>query len=368
MAFTLYRELKYALDGIPDSNLTAFPKLFIISGDSDIAAECSGGGGFKVTSADGSTDLEFEVVDSLTDLTSGDVAFFVSRSLLTGASVGDVICRIYYDGAETTDEIDPTAVWNSDFEAVYHLEEDPSGGAPQLIDSTANGYDLTTSGSMTSGDLVAAGVGNGIDFDGTDDYAQVTSGVVSGTPCTLECIVKPANTNTSRCVTLGVGTNVRTISIFLQDSGSGLKAWAQEYNGISGVATGTTTVPTNAFTHIAAVFDSDSSRSIFTNGGDKQTNSTNVTGGIGTIDRLKISGNTWTGDQLLAGIVDMVRVSNVARSDDWIAYTTQDLLNNADTFTLGTEQGGGGGATTFIKSYPRGIFLGMQKGFGLVKV
>lgn len=81
-----------------------------------------------------------------------------------------------YDGVSSdyavTDTYGRNAVW-SDYAAVYHMNEDPSGTAPQIIDSTGNGNSGTSSGSMTSGDLVSSQIGNGIHFDTTNDYINV---------------------------------------------------------------------------------------------------------------------------------------------------------------------------------------------------
>ena len=59
------------------------------------------------------------------------------------------------------------------------MNEDPTG---TIYDSTSNGNDLSSAGSMTSGDLVEGHVGRAIDFDGTDDYLSNTGPSGYGTP------------------------------------------------------------------------------------------------------------------------------------------------------------------------------------------
>jgi len=80
-------------------------------------------------------------------------------------------------------------VW-TEYGAVFHLDEDPSGAAPQMIDSTGN-QDGTSNGTMTSGDEIAVTVDNGLQFDGTDDYISVADHAGLATPKTIELWARP---------------------------------------------------------------------------------------------------------------------------------------------------------------------------------
>ena len=55
------------------------------------------------------------------------------------------------------------------------MAQDPSGTAPQILDSTSNHHHGTSNGSMTSADLVDGDLGKAIDFDGGDDYINCGS-------------------------------------------------------------------------------------------------------------------------------------------------------------------------------------------------
>ena len=61
-----------------------------------------------------------------------------------------------------------TGVWDSNYQNVLHLNEDPSGTAPQMQDATSNNNDGTSQGSMTTADLVDGKIGKGLDLDGVD--------------------------------------------------------------------------------------------------------------------------------------------------------------------------------------------------------
>ena len=62
------------------------------------------------------------------------------------------------------------SVWDSSYKAVYHMNNNPSGGAGCIKDSTSNKHHGTPGGSMTSDDLIN---GRAIEFDGADDYIQL---------------------------------------------------------------------------------------------------------------------------------------------------------------------------------------------------
>lgn len=161
------------------SNLTDFPVYVDLS---DMPAGFftnvqSDGGDIEVTESDGVTKCPVDLVGIDTSASIGELHFLASSLSATS----DTTFRIYYgtDGTSTQPAVDDpygrNAVW-TDYAGVWHFDENPSGTAPQMVDSTGNGNDLTTAGSMTSGDSVAGKLaGNAVDFDGTDDYAENAS-------------------------------------------------------------------------------------------------------------------------------------------------------------------------------------------------
>lgn len=66
------------------------------------------------------------------------------------------------------------AVWDSNYKAVYHMNNDPNGDVANSIkDSTSNAKHGSPSGSMTTADLVDSDYGKGIEFDGTNDFIDL---------------------------------------------------------------------------------------------------------------------------------------------------------------------------------------------------
>lgn len=128
----------------------------------------------RVTKADGTTEISREVVFYTAASDIGELHFKGDLS----ATV-DTDFYIYYGNAGATEpafdsEFGRDNVWTG-YEAVYHLQQDPSGGAPQIVDSTGNGRSGSSVGSMTSGDLIDAPLGKGLDFDGSNDGIAVSA-------------------------------------------------------------------------------------------------------------------------------------------------------------------------------------------------
>lgn len=334
--FSKRKEIKYGAE-IPGENLTGFPKLFVISGDSDIAAELAGGGGIAVTEADETTEVPFGLYPS-SDPASGDLILRAKFDLLTAASVGDTIGWLYYDSAETTVE-DKAGTVDNGYVLFMPLEEDPSGSAPQMLDWVSETNVGTSAGSMTSGDLVAGQVGSGIEFDGTNDGITSSSFTALTTSATVECILKA-----SAAADFAIPV---TLNGFPWSQGSrtggantGISIYA---NSVSKTAN-LTGVYDDTFHQIAGTYDGSNLRAYMDGtlqDTEPATGDLTFFGTLPTTLQLgRLNGGNW-----FPGVVDEVRVSDVVRTADWLAYAYEDDFNNADTFTLGAEEEDGGGQT-----------------------
>ena len=186
------KRLKLVIDSdLIDADLTDFPVAIFLSTSCGIGAIdasvvfdelTSDANRFKiaVTTADGVTQcyVEIEVWDDANETAVLHVKVpFISADQ-------DTELYLYFDSdqPDNTDYVGDTgdaaaqAVWDSNFDAVWHMAQDPDGdAADSILDSTANGNDGTPSGTMTAADLVDGLNGaKAIDFDGTDDRINIT--------------------------------------------------------------------------------------------------------------------------------------------------------------------------------------------------
>jgi len=121
--------------------------------------------------------------------------------------------------------------------------------------------------------------------DGSSEYLQIDSTPVTAPPFTLACrAYLDADTN---CYAMWVGDKDAGDEWY----GIGYSTAANDFYAISrntavGYASGTVGVSTGTWYHVTAVFAATNSRTIYTNGADKQTGTTAVT--VSGADRIAI--------------------------------------------------------------------------------
>ena len=150
------------LDDLPDATFWA-----------NVKANCAD---VRITTSDEVTEVPREIVVCNTGTKTGEMHFKGSPLNAT-----DTVFYIYYGNSAATE---PAAnatygsqnVWTSSFQAVYHLQQDPSGnGVDAVLDSTSNAYHTTPFGSPVNGTGKLAG--NAITFAAVDDQLKDTDQV-----------------------------------------------------------------------------------------------------------------------------------------------------------------------------------------------
>lgn len=145
----------------------------------------------RFVDSDDTTPLDYEI--ELWD-ESGDSFVWVRVPNIPAGDDTDFIW-MYYGNTEASDGQDVEGTWNSDLLVVQHMNEDPTGGAPQAIDSTDNNNDGTGQlGKFDAGDLVEATADGGIDFEiappvDKDYYLIDDNATVEPCPITIELFV-----------------------------------------------------------------------------------------------------------------------------------------------------------------------------------
>ncbi|MES2995123.1 MAG: DUF2341 domain-containing protein [Patescibacteria group bacterium] len=139
----------------------------------------SDGSDIRVTSGDGTTELAREVViyDAATD--TGELHFKAP----TVANASDTEFYIYYGNAAASeygrgDTYGLENVWETNYRAVYHLQEDGNTTSGGYIDSTANDRHATGV-ALTNASDVAGKLGTSQDFNGTSQYISLVSGTLT---------------------------------------------------------------------------------------------------------------------------------------------------------------------------------------------
>lgn len=167
----------------------------------------------------------------------------------------------------------------------------------------ADGSGRGNGGTVVGPTWTAAGkYGGALSFDGVDDYATVpdSAGLDLGSSMTLEAWVRPTASSGWRTVLLKEAGSSLAYSMYSASGTNRPSAWIDGSSSI-----GTTAVPLNAWTHVAATYDGARLK-IYTNGALRTDKAVTVSVPVST-DPLKIGGNAVWGE-FFAGQIDEMRV------------------------------------------------------------
>ena len=322
------------------STQTNFPVLVSLSG-TEFKTLGNGGhvanaNGYDIgfySDSGGTTKLKWEMEKY--DGAAGTVVAWVK--IPSASSSSDTVFYMFYgDTGISTDQSDPTAVWDSHYLGVYHY---PDGSTLSLKDSTAHGNDWTMTGTVSA----ASGQIDGCASFPNNASNRLTksAAIVSGYPITVEALVKcPSDVTTEQEVaslwsSAGSGTGY-DVGHWLGVANG--EAWVLSGDNNNWVIAWKSGVNANTWTHIAGVWLNDNSRTAYLNGSAGTTNTTNRT--VTSIDRASVGcyqGFGYSGVNPFNGLIDELRFSDVARSAGWLLASSNNQLDPGMFITVGTE-------------------------------
>ena len=342
--YSRYQEVTIDKDEV-DADLTDFPVYVDLSdlskGGADIFDTCrSDGGDIRITKSDGTTQLPREVVVIDTSAKTGELHFKFTGTL---SSTVDTVVRIYYNGTDTEPAIDSTYgaenVWNSNYKAVYHMQESPT---TNTIDSTGNSNSGTSFGTMASGDLVDGQIVKGIEFDGSDDGINIGSGATidSLVEKTVSCWIKATSWNNNKYPHLISQRDASTaIWVLGADKATDQLQW-QHLGGTNSICE-VDAPSTGSFHYIVGTLASNYVPKIYIDGSETSYNTQN-TGATPTTDASISVGlaNRIGGGKEFDGILDEVRIKATEDASTWISTEYSNQSAPSTFYTTSDEQGG----------------------------
>ena len=241
-----------------------------------------------------------------------------------------------------TGEVPAQNVWDENFSAVYHMAQDPSGGADCILDSTSNENHGTPGGSMTSGDLVDGGFGKAIDFDGSDDYINCgsDSSLDDITAKTIDIQFNPTGWGGNNSGRLLSKSNASAYGweIFLNSTYEYIKFVQSTTGDYGNWASPEESIDLSTDYVLSVLYDRSS-------GGNDPTmwidgSSVTVTEVVSPVGNIQsdASSNLFIGyrnddTRHFSGPISEVRISNVFRSDAWIKATYHALNDSLLTYS-----------------------------------
>jgi len=303
-------------------NSTDQPALF-----ADLAALEGINAAKKITikDSDQSTVLNTEV-----DYCSIADGIIVLHTALTLPPSADYVHYIYFD-ASGDDNAQMGAVgsavgqsiWDANFVGVYHCNEDPTAVA-NILDSTSNGNNMISSGSMNTADLVANQPGRGYNMDGSNDSVYDTTALgINAYPFTME----------GACLANVPGSGYGSPTVALADNSSSsvfftLNMYDQGIRIIttgSDIANGPTNVVDGEFAHLAFVNTDATTHTGYINGASDVVSNYNYAFPTGLLDRASLNSVRDSSPSYRSGPIAEARFSNIARSAAWLKATYNTL-------------------------------------------
>ncbi len=264
--------------------------------------------------------------------TTGEIAYWIKTDI---SSTTDKTIYMYYGNSGASDLATTTGVWDDNYVGVWHMNE----ASGSLIDSTKNSLNLTSVGG-TPQYSQSSQIGDGILFDaGSSEYFEVSTAAVTDAPLTI-CGWYNTDSLTAFQIIGGVfdsGSYNNQIRLALAGDEAGDYVQAIIWDGFYSHADTTIAYSTGIWQYACGVYVSTSERHVYLNANNKGTNTDSRT--PSSIDTTSIgrSGDS-TPDAYMSGIIDEVRISNVARTAGWIATEYNNQSDVGSFMTIGEEQ------------------------------
>ncbi|MHA1967456.1 MAG: DUF2341 domain-containing protein, partial [Candidatus Hodarchaeales archaeon] len=327
------------------ADLTNFPVLIDLY-DSDFQndAQASGNDIFFTNSTGHILDHEIELYDRVYNSTHAHLVAWVKTNL---SNSQDTIISMYYGNPTIENQENPAGVWSSNYEAVFHLNDDPTG---TVYDSTANNNNGTSAGSMTSDDQLEGILDGSIDFDGSNDLiniGDVNSDLWSEVTVQAWIFHDASGDDRIVCKSASTTTTAHIISLALFPSGAyDVLRVRLATDGVGGSPAASSQDSATQFTrntwhHVAFTWDSTSETIYLYIDGSQDSNSFSKDGDSiddSTLPVILANVNTGAENRYYDGRIDETRLSSVARSANWISteYNNQDDPNNF--YTIGEKE------------------------------
>lgn len=272
---------------------------------------------------------------------TGESVVWVRVPQIDGASNTDSIW-IYYGNDAASDSQDAENVWDDSFMLVWHLNEQPSGSQDDIKDSACNlpssHYGHGTTKNMESTDRVDAFIGKGLDLDGSNEWIDVDSpdpGFFHDAFSykTFEAWVRCDTTSGIRTIYEEGGS---TNGLYAGVNGGNLRIVSQDSN--NRVAISSSFSDTTSFYYVVAVFDNGTLiRYLNSVRSDQSTGYSSISAhsgqpGFGCNADSDADDNSGGPNNYFDGIIDEVRLSSIARSENWMKAQYLSMIDSFITF------------------------------------
>ncbi|MBW2059142.1 MAG: DUF2341 domain-containing protein [Deltaproteobacteria bacterium] len=343
--FSKYKKITIQASKV-DADLSYFPVMIKLTGTdfTDLEGDVTDPDGddivFRASNMKTPLPHEIEVYDE----TNNILVAWVKVTSLSSTSNTDIY-MFYGNSCITSPTELPGDVWNcdpsnanDDYVSVWHLNDTPTGSSNDIQDSTSNSND-ETSGNMDSSNQVSGKIDGSLDFNGSDEYAYDSdTGSGSQTPSTAITVslwIKPDAIKAGYPFGTGLnsgnnqGVDVATTSggVMMFEIGNGSTFQTLDSSGSY----------STSWIYVVVTWDG-STMKIYLDG-SQDSNTASLSGSI-SYDQWEGTsiGRGWNNGGHFDGTIDELRISDSARSADWISTEYNNQSDPSTFYTVGSEQ------------------------------
>ena len=330
---------------VANTDQTNFPVLINLASDADLKNNAqSNGNDIRFTASDGTTVLSYE--RELYTSSTGAMVAWVKVPVLSHTT--DTVLYMYYGNRSASDQQNKTNVWDANYQGVWHLNQTPSSTKPDMLDSTAGANNGTSQGSTFPTQVAGQ-------IDGSLTFASASSNYISTANSfalttnnseTVQVWIKTTTTLSNKVVGFeeaqtGTGATYADRQIYLDATGKArFGAWDTSGNNAD-MAVSTNKVNDGSWHSLVGVRDNSTSKAYLYVDGVLQATTNSTSGqsytGYWRIGSYHITASQWFGaNGYFSGSVDEVRVSQNARSADWIATEYKNESTSSSFYSVGT--------------------------------
>ncbi|GAH10689.1 unnamed protein product, partial [marine sediment metagenome] len=222
------------------------------------------------------------------------------------------------------------------------MNEDPSGNPQQIIDSTFPDNNGSSSGFMSSSDQVTGMIDGALDFDGINDYIDFgnPSELQFTEALTVETWFKTDYVGNDYLIAKSGNWGQRGWDISF-DTGIAPNGWVMfrySFDGMTTSIVGYESVTTGEWYHVVGVFNPNNYARFFVNGLIAEEDITGIPPSLNDPSLPMRIARRYDSSSYYDGILDEVRVSNIARSADWISTEYNNQFNPDSFYSIGPEK------------------------------
>ena len=344
--YSYYRPITIDHTKVPYLDQTKFP-VFLSVTDPTLKSVANGGhvlsaNGYDIifsSDAGGATLLSYERESY--NAATGQLICWVRLPVVSSSA--DTVFYVWYGNTTiTTDQSNRTGTWNSGFLGVWHF---PNGTTLSANDSTANASNGTISGPVAATGQIDGGVaiGAGANYIGLGTPSSFNFGY--GSPVTVSAWVYLNSIPTSEYTVISCSGTWNGFALKFDPYGTNASPGFAVNNGYT---YGYHAVPIHQWTYVVATL-ATGAVSFYING---------INVAVGSAISLNQTnnpvyiGNNASGTNGFDGILDELRVSNVARSAQWIAAEYSNQSSPSTFYSVGSETATGAGAPSIAGLSP----------------